>query len=250
MKWDSNLYDTKHDFVSKYGEDVVALLNPKNGEKILDLGCGTGDLAEIIAHSGALVTGVDSSKEMIADARKKFPHIDFEIKRAESLNYHDRFDAVFSNATLHWISEKEKAVTCIYNALKSGGRFVAEFGGKNNVGTMMATMKNALLKFGFEENAALNFWYFPSIGEYATILEKQGFRVEYAVHFDRETELKGEDGMKNWFRMFGETFFIGLNVHEIENVLSETELQLAPTHKRNGVWFADYKRIRIVATKS
>ena len=249
MKWNSSLYDTKHSFVTKYGEDVVALLNPKSGEKILDLGCGTGDLAELITQQGAIVTGVDSSQEMIAEAKRKFPHITFEVERAENLNYHAQFDAVFSNATLHWVLEKEKAVECIFNALKPGGRFVAEFGGKNNVQKMMAAFRNALTRFGFEKDAGINIWYYPSIGEYASLLEKMGFRVEYAVHFDRQTELKGDDGMKNWFRMFRATFFKNLNEEYVDKILNDVETQLHSTHKVNGVWYADYKRLRIVATK-
>jgi len=144
---------------------------------------------------------------------------------------------------------KEKAAACIYNALKSGGRFVAEFGGQNNVLQMMTALKNAFTQFGHENNVGINFWYFPSIGEYATLLEKQGFNVAYAVHFDRPTPLKGDDGMKNWFSMFGTTFFKGLSAEMIEKILTNAEEQLKPTHKINGVWYADYKRIRIVATK-
>src|SRR5690349_1218807 len=133
MKWNTDLYDNNHAFVSRYGEDVIALLNPQAGERILDLGCGTGDLAEIIRQKGAAVTGLDSSPEMVATAAGKYPHIRFDVTSATDFSYEEKFDAIFSNATLHWVLECQKAIACIYNNLKpNGGRFVAEFGGKGN----------------------------------------------------------------------------------------------------------------------
>ena len=113
MEWNTNLYDQKHDFVSRYGEDVIKLLDPKSGEEILDVGCGTGDLAGIIGKTGANVTGIDSSEEMIIKAREKYPNIGFMIKSADNFSFDKKFDAVFSNATLHWVLEKEKAINCM-----------------------------------------------------------------------------------------------------------------------------------------
>ena len=118
--WDAKLYDAKHDFVWKYGSDVVSLLDPKAGERILDLGCGTGHLTAQIAESGALVTGVDRSAEMVAAARSAYPNLKFEVADARNLNFREEFDAVFSNATLHWIHEPERVLQGVWKALRPG----------------------------------------------------------------------------------------------------------------------------------
>jgi trans-aconitate methyltransferase len=250
MKWDSNLYDSKHDFVSKYGEDVIGLLDPKAGEEILDVGCGTGDLSEMIRERGAKVTGIDNSDEMIETARQKYPLVDFKIESATDFSFDKKFDAVFSNAALHWILEKEKAVRQIYNCLKPGGRFAAELGGKGNVANIINSLKDALTRHGFAGNAQKQTWYFPSLSEYATLLEESGFRVIFATHFDRETELKDDAGIKNWIRMFGRSFLEGLPEDKIENILQDVEQQLKATNFRDGKWYADYKRLRILALKN
>ena len=190
MKWNTRLYDQKHDFVSNYGKDVIKLLEPKKGEYILDLGCGTGDLAKIINDSGANVLGFDSSEEIIGKAREKYPLIDFKTGYAENFNFSEKFDAVFSNATLHWVLEKEKAIDCIYKSLKQGGRFVAEFGGKGNVNNIDTALRDSLKRHGYNDLANKKVWYFPSLSEYTSLLEKRGFRVTWASHFDRNTFLK------------------------------------------------------------
>ena len=248
-QWNSSLYDTKHDFVSKYGEDVLQLLDPMTGEKILDLGCGTGDLAEQIHQKGALVLGTDKSKEMIKTAKEKYPHIKFEVESAENFGYPQEFNAIFSNATLHWVLKKEEAIKCIYNSLKSKGRFVAEFGGKGNVESIVNSLKKSLTDLGLSETAKKIVWYFPSLSEYTTLLENNGFRVVYATHFDRETELKDENGIRNWIQMFGQSYLQDLQDFEIKAVLNIVEADLEKTNHKNGKWYADYKRLRILAIK-
>lgn len=131
--WNANLYDKKHSFVSQFGEDIVQLLAPNEGENILDLGCGTGDLTKKINDFGASVKGIDKSQNMVNQARSKYPDIHFNVEDATKLEYTNEFDAVFLNATLHWVKPPKSALSCIYNSLKSQGRFVAEFGGKGNV---------------------------------------------------------------------------------------------------------------------
>ncbi len=249
MNWNTNLYDQKHDFVSKYGEEVVKLLDPKTGEDILDLGCGTGDLAEMISASGANIRGIDSSPEMIETARKKYPHIVFEVKSADDFSFERKFDAVFSNAALHWVLDKEKAIGCIFNSLKTGGRFVAEFGGKGNVANILNALKNALNKRGLTESAGKNIWYFPSLSEYSSLLETSGFRVVFATHFDRKTLLSDNKGIRNWVRMFGEPYLQGLKNNLAEEVLEDVEKQVAPTNYKNDNWYADYVRLRVAAVK-
>src|ERR1700739_4422514 len=142
--WDAKLYDAKHDFVWKYGSDLVSLLDPRAAERILDLGCGTGHLAARIAESGAEVTGVDQSAEMVAAARVAYPNLKFEVADARQLSFRDEFDAVFSHATLHWIHEAEPVLQGIQRALRPGARFVAELGGKGNIRAMQEAFDRAL----------------------------------------------------------------------------------------------------------
>lgn len=250
MKWDTNLYDQKHDFVSKYGEELIELLNPKKGEEILDIGCGTGDLAELIRQKGAVVTGIDNSVEMIEVAKRKYPAINFQAQSITTLHLDKKFDAAFSNAALHWVLEKEKAVKQIYNSLKPNGRLVAEFGGKGNVANIINALKTALNKNGFTENSKKETWYFPPLSEYASLLEQNNFRVIYATHFDRETLLKDEHAIKNWLKMFARSYLEGISDKNVEIILEDVEKQLKPSNYRDGKWYADYKRLRIVALKN
>jgi trans-aconitate methyltransferase len=250
MKWNTELYDNAHGFVSKFGEGILSYLLPKPGETILDLGCGTGDLTEEIFQKGARVIGVDNSAEMIQVAKTKFPSIEFLQADARIMNFDVRFDAIFSNAVLHWIKEKDLVIRQMYLSLKVSGRIVLEFGGKGNIQQMENAMRMVLKRNGYDENANMDFWYFPSIGEYATELEKQNFRVIHAEHFDRNTPLKGDRGMKDWFMMFGINFLKDVPETEIEFILDEVDDMLRPTHYRDGIWNADYKRIRIIAIKT
>lgn len=250
IKWDTTFYDTKHAFVSSFGEDLIELLQPLKDEKILDLGCGTGHLTSKIAESGAMVTGIDSSPDMISSAKILYPNVNFEVKDATDFSFDELFDAIFSNAVLHWVEEKEKAIICMYRNLKAGGRVVVEFGGKGNVELLINALKDSLdhllLK---DKNEFKVHWYFPSIGEYCTLLENHGFQVKYAVHFDRLTELNTKDGIKDWFRMFGEKFLENFSEKDVGVVLQKTQNALKNSLHKEGKWYADYKRIRIVAVK-
>jgi len=250
IKWDSTLYDNKHDFVFKYGEDLLNLLQPVEGEHILDLGCGTGYLARLIAESGAIVMGVDSSEEMIKKAQETYPGIDFRIASATEFISDDSFDAIFSNAVLHWIKEKEQVIDCMFRNLKNNGRLVLEMGGKQNVAGIIEALRTTLKKHGFNKQAATEQWYFPSLAEYSSLLEQRGFRVTFAAHFNRETELKNtEHGIKDWIRMFGTTYLQGIEEETLADILQDTENKLKATHFRNGKWYADYKRLRVIAVK-
>jgi len=249
MKWDAKLYDHQHRFVSSYGEELIELLNPLSGEQVLDIGCGTGDLAALIQQKGATVTGLDNAAAMIQAARKKYPSIQFDVKPAEDFRYHSSFDAVFSNATLHWVLEKEKAVQCIHKALKPGGRFVAELGGEGNVASIIHALKNALYSRGYAEAAETKAWYFPAVSDYAQLLEQNGLRVVYAAMFNRPTVLKESDGIKNWIRMFGQSFLQHINSETVEVILNDVEAALRPSNYRNGNWYADYVRLRVMAVK-
>ncbi|BCL36062.1 class I SAM-dependent methyltransferase [Nostoc sp. MS1] len=248
--WNANLYQDKHSFVWQYGEDLLQLLNPQRGEFILDLGCGTGQLTEKIAQFGAEVVGVDNSATMIEKARQNYANLHFEVADVQNLQVDKPLDAVFSNAVLHWVKEPEAAIASIHQALKSGGRFVAEFGGKGNIQQILEALYKALAGIGISHPQTLSPWYFPSIGEYVSLLEAQGFDVIYAVLFDRPTPLaEGEAGMANWIKMFASNFLVGLSSDQQVQVIQEVEKSLQGKLYYQGTWTADYRRIRIVATK-
>ncbi len=248
--WNSSLYDDKHRFVYQYGESLLDMLHPEENEYILDLGCGTGSLTDRIARKRAHVLGIDSSEDMIGKAREAFPDIEFQVQAAERMDYEKRFDAVFSNAVFHWLEDPEKAMSNVYRALKPGGRLVAEFGGKENVKEMVGALKESLLVEGYPRNAKVDFWYFPSVAEYATLLEKIGFEISWIHYYARPTELADPvTGVKDWFRMFGEYFFKGLPLEAIERVLDLTQRQYGEKHTVDGKLYADYKRIRVLAVR-
>ena len=249
-QWNAELYDSKHSFVSNLAADLVELLSPKPRECILDIGCGTGHLTNKIATLGGEVVGIDSASTMIEQARIHYPNLQFELADATTLQFTEQFDAVFSNAVLHWIKEPEKVVAGIRRALKPKGRFVAEFGGKGNVELIFAAIHIAMQAAGYPINEALNPWYFPSIGEYGTVLEQQGLQLTFATLFERPTPLDdGEEGMQNWIKMFANSFFKALPDDKQTQVLADIENQLRPQLYKDGTWFADYKRIRVIAVK-
>lgn len=248
--WNAGLYDSKHAFVYKFGEDVVGWLNPQEGERILDLGCGTGHLANQIRSYGAEVIGIDSSAEMVAKAKAAYPDGVFYIKDATDFAFDKKFNAVFSNATLHWVTEAAKAAECVYNSLAPGGRFVLEMGGKNNIKSIADAVKQAMEAEGEGDKLPGAFWYFPSVGEYTTLLEKQGFTVLQVQYFNRETALTGEDGMADWIRMFGNLFFKHISNQQAEKVTARAVAALRSTCYRNNTWYADYVRLRVKAIKS
>jgi trans-aconitate methyltransferase len=250
MKWNADLYDGKHAFVSQYGEGVLALLDVKPGERILDLGCGTGDLGKQIQEHGAEIIGIDASPDMIAKAKAKYPELDFSVANGTDFHFDEPFDAVFTNATLHWIHEQDELIECVYKSLKTGGRFVGEFGGKGNNRLMIAATATVLKKYGYVKGSVVLPWYYPSTAEYATKLEAHGFRVTYTMHFDRPTLLQdGRDGMATWFKMFGSSFFEQVPAAELPQILNEITDLLQPTCEVDGQWYADYKRLRFVAVK-
>ncbi len=248
--WDAKLYDSHHSFVSNLAVDLLELLDPRPGEHILDLGCGTGHLSYKITNTGAEVIGIDNASTMIKRANQTYPNLNFLVADGSNLVWTKQFDAVFSNAVLHWIQQPEKVIAGVWRALKPGGRFVAEFGGKGNVDTIITAIYAALDAAGYPENKTLNPWYFPSISEYGMLLEATGFQLKLATLMERPTPLNdGEKGLRHWLRMFAGNFFQGIPASEQLHIITDIETHLRPKLFKNGTWMADYKRIRIVATK-
>jgi trans-aconitate methyltransferase len=248
MKWDSSLYDRKHAFVTRYGEGVLELLAPEPGERILDVGCGTGHLTKKIAEAGAAVVGLDSSAEMIETARASYPEIEFVVADAADFAFDEGFDAVFSNAALHWVHPPEQAVICLSRALKAGGRLVAEFGGKGNVAKITNALQQAIREMTQAETTHGN--YFPSVGEYATLLERHGLEVGSAWLFDRLTKLEaGEDGLADWIRMFRGKMMAAVPDELKPAVIERVEARLRAELFIDGSWHVDYRRLRVVARK-
>lgn len=245
--WNANLYDAKHAFVFEYGEGLIDLLAPLSQERILDLGCGTGHLTKQIADTGASVVGFDKSKTMLETARSKYPQIEFIQGDATQLTFHEPFDAVFSNATLHWITDAKAAIKAIYNCLNYNGRFVAEFGGKGNVLKIVKAMTKAIKEVSAKEIAP--FWFFPSIGEYAYLLEDCGFEVQLAQLYDRPTILDGATGMKQWIEMFGGDFLNQVPTADHTKIIARAVEILRESQFKTDHWIADYRRLRIVARK-
>jgi trans-aconitate methyltransferase len=249
--WDPSLYESKHSFVWKAAQDMLALLAPRKGERILDLGCGPGQLTSAIAETGADVLGIDNSPAMIEQAGKNYPRLHFELADGATFRADPPVDAVFSNAALHWMTRPTEVAARVFAALKPGGRFVAELGGKGNVHGIHSAIARAVRKAGHMAVAESSLLYFPSLGEYARVLENAGLRVTYAVHFDRPTRLEGdENGLRNWIRMFADRFLSAVpDPDKQEEVLREVETELRPRLYHSGAWHADYVRLRVTAVR-
>ncbi len=246
--WNPELYDQKHSFVWKYGAPVVESLAAERGERILDLGCGTGELTATIAQSGAQVIGLDNSAAMLTEARQKHPQIEFVQADAHDFQFSDPFDAIFSNAVLHWISEPSKVVRCIAAALKPGGRLVVEFGGAGNVKLLINAIHTAALE---TTGLAIDHpWYYPTIGDFAQVLENNGLETTSAALIERPTQLDGDDGLRNWIRMFGQCWLNAIPIARRDQFFARAEELSRDQLLRDEIWYADYRRLRAVAVRT
>jgi trans-aconitate methyltransferase len=246
--WDSSLYDDRHSFVWKKAGDLIDLLDPKPGERILDLGCGTGHLTAELAARGAEVIGLDASVSMVAQARQNYPKLKFTLADARTLKFDESFDAVFSNAALHWIPEAGSVIESVARILKPHGRFVLEMGAHGNVARIVQALSTALQEAG---HAPRNPWYFPRAGEYSSLLEHHGFEVQALWTFERWNRLEHpEKGLREWLEMFAGVWFEGVPEPAREAIVKKIESLLRPGLFCDGAWWADYRRLRILARRS
>ena len=247
--WDAAKYDSCGTFVWEHGAGLVETLAPRSGERVLDVGCGTGHLTAKIAATGADVLGIDASGSMVRQARTNYPNLRFEVLDALEMRLEPLFDAVLSNAVLHWITEPYVAASNIFGALRPGGRFVAELGGKGNIRAIIAAVHRARRKIGAPAIERMP-WYFPDADEYSTLLGRLGFTVTHARLFSRPTELgEGQGVMTAWLRMFAEPLLADLTEPQRGNVCAIAEDHLQATMLRDGAWVADYVRLRVVAER-
>jgi trans-aconitate methyltransferase len=244
--WDPASYARNARFVSELGSPVVDLLAPKPGEKILDLGCGDGVLTKKLADLGCEVVAVDSSVPQVEAARKLGLNA-FAIG-GEDLTYHEEFDAVFSNAALHWIKRADVMLAGVYRSLKPCGRFVAECGGYGCIHKIRTALVQALDRRGLDGETRVP-WYFPTPGDYATRLERAGFRVDSIALIPRPTPLPGD--IIGYLETFALNFFQGFSDEARNDYLQEVRTILEPQLRDvDGIWVADYVRLRFAATKA
>ncbi len=203
ITWDAKLYDDKHAFVWEKAKGVVELLSPRAGERILDLGCGTGRLTAEIAATGADVIGIDRSPEMISEARAQFRDLHFEVADARHLHFERQFDAVFSNAVLHWIVEPELVVRAVARAWCPEAASLQNLAAKEMSAACSTRSIGHTSNSGFKAGSRTTFGITQAWREYAALLEKEGLEVREAKLFDRPTRLEdGEKGLETWIRMF------------------------------------------------
>jgi len=240
--WNAAHYATHARFVADLGASVLELLAPRPGERILDVGCGDGVLTKKIADAGCRVVGIDSSTELVAVAR----HLGLEILEGDAarMRFDREFEAVFSNAALHWIRDADALIACVARALRPLGRFVAEMGGEGCVQTIVRGLVEELERRGHEGRAAVP-WYFPSVEDYGARLAAAGFEVRYIALIPRPTPLPD---MMGWLTTFAGSFTAMLPLEERADYLRCVRERIrSALCDASGQWTADYVRLRFQA---
>ena len=239
--WTRVAYRQNAAFVPALGSAVFELLDPKPRERILDLGCGEGTLTEKIVAAGAMVVGIDTSEDMIAGARAR--GLDACVMNAEQMTFEREFDAVFSNAVLHWVGDHDAMLSGVHRALKPGGRFVAEFGGHGNVAAIQVAIRSVLARRGWETNIHR---YYATEAEYAARLERHGFTVTRIALVPRPTPLP--TGIRGWLETFERATLDRIPPDRLESFLQDVESLLRDEIcDTQGNWTAHYVRLRFLA---
>ncbi|EAZ91555.1 class I SAM-dependent methyltransferase [Crocosphaera chwakensis] len=244
--WNPQEYQENASFVAELGSSVLSLLNPQPDESILDLGCGNGTLTEKIASVAREVIGIDSSPSMVQATQEK--GLNAVVMSADSITYKNTFDAVFSNAVLHWITDYDSVIKGVFASLKPKGRFVGEFGGYGNIATLIKGMETVV-----SQNKSMgqftNPWFFPKADEYKNHLENNGFDVIDISLIPRPTPLK--TGVKEWLKIFANHIVSGMPTDMETVFLTQTEQLVKPIlYTEKDGWVADYVRLRFHAVKT
>ena len=241
--WSARRYAETARFVAELGAPVLELLAPCAGERILDLGCGDGVLTEKIVAAGADVVAVDAAPDMVAAARAR--GIDARVMQGQRLIFDHEFDAVFSNAALHWMHPPDAVLAGVRRALKPRGRFVGEMGGQNNTAAIIVALSAVLGRRGLDAHR-LSPWYFPSAAAYRAKLEAAGFAVAEIRVIPRPTALPGS--IEPWLETFGDAFFGALPEADRPSARAEVaDLLRSVLVDETGTWMADYVRLRFRA---
>lgn len=244
QRWSARLYADNARFVGDLAADAIRLLDPRPGERILDLGCGDGYLTERLAATGAQVEGVDYSPDLVEAARER--GLDVHLGNAERLDFHSRFDAAFSNAAMHWMRDAAGVASGVARALRPGGRFVGEFAGARNAEIIRREVHAALGRRGFDP-AEIDPWYLPTAEQYRQVLEGAGFRVAHIALFDRPVVI--DYPIADWIRTFGSPYLTVLPDEPARAaMLDEITEDLRPSLLgEDGRWTVDYTRLRFRA---
>lgn len=244
QRWDAAAYARNARFVADYGREVAELLDARSHERILDLGCGDGALTEYIAQDASLVVvGVDASPELIVAARAR--GLDARVVDARALTFANEFDAVFTNAAMHWMRPLDAVVAGVRRALRPGGRFVGEMGGHGNVASVVTALLAVLGERGVDAKERIP-WTFPTTGAFAALLEKSGFAIETLELIYRPTLLP--TGIEGWLDTFAGSFLTGFAPEERRAIVARVAQLLAPSLRdESGRWIADYVRLRFSA---
>lgn len=244
QQWNAVQYQKHAGFVPELGTPVLELLSPQPGERILDLGCGDGVLTEKIVQAGAQVVGVDAAPGMVEAARRR--GIDARCINGAALAFNTEFDAVFSNAALHWMRDADAVIDGVRRALKLGGRFAGEMGGFGNVASIVVALMAVLTRRGVAADDVLP-WYYPTAGEYRAKLEKHGFTVTSIALIPRPTPLP--TGIGGWLDTFTQSLFARLPEIERQAARNETiDLLRHALCDAQGRWIADYVRLRFACS--
>ena len=243
QNWNTEDYRRNAHFVPRLGRPVLDLLDPRPGERILDLGCGDGVLTRQIMDADATVQGIDSSLDMVEESRRR--GVPAEVMDATRLPFAREFDAVFSNAVLHWIKDARGVITGVARSLKAGGRFVGEFGGHGNIAAIVTALAAVLGNRGVDIDR-INPWYYPTAEDYALLLEQSGFDVGHAELIPRPTPLPSD--IEGWLITFAGSFYQALPSSERDDARLETvNLLRHSLCDERGNWMADYVRLRFKA---